>query len=78
MHVDIFYDGEFIATGETTFSPWMLWTFIHPTPEVDVPHMVSRLEELRRDRALNYELYTDASTIGFPPAFTVKKSEALV
>lgn len=78
MQVDIFYEGEFIATGETTFSPWMLWTFIKPSPEVNTDLLVAKLEDIRDERAMNFEVYVDHSVFGFPPAFTVKKSEALV
>lgn len=78
MKVDIFYKGEFIATGDTTFSPYMLWTFIKPSAEVNVDYVRGRLATLKEDHALNYEIYDDASIMGFPPAFTVKKSEALV
>lgn len=75
MIVDIFYEDKFVARGETTFSPWMLWTFIKPSPEIDTQRLVSKLESIQENRALNFEVYSDHSVFGFPPLFTVKKAE---
>lgn len=76
MQVNIFYKDEFIATGETTYSPWAFWTYIKPSPEMDQDRLIARLKEIQTDFGTHYDF--TGSSIGFAPAYEARKSEGLI
>jgi hypothetical protein len=73
--VDVYFKGEFIATGTRVGSPWAFWTSIEPHENLDAVAVIGRLKEIEKDFGARFEV--SGSYLRFPPVFDVRKVETL-